>query len=97
MTPEILEKYLEMAKDRLNITFGHRDKDLERMIKESTASIRAWVGAVTFNPDSDDLVGILANEMLIDFVRYKWNGSGQYFRQEHIDSILTLQLEVAKQ
>jgi len=92
------DQYLIIVKDRLNITFGHKDDDVIRMISEGMASIRSWVGAITFalNPEHDDIVGILANELLLDLVRYKWNGSGQYFQQEHRSNILTLQLEVAK-
>jgi hypothetical protein len=91
-------QFLPMVKDRINVTFGHRDKDIERMITESMASIRSWTGSVDFNPEAEasDTIGILANEMLLDLVRYKWNGSGQYFMQEHRPAILTLQLEVAK-
>lgn len=91
-------QYLPMVKDRINVTFSHRDRDIERMIAEAMASIRAWVGQVDFNPEAEasDTIGILTNEMLLDYVRYKWNGSGQYFMQEHRPAILTLQLEVAK-
>lgn len=91
-------QFLPMVKDRLNVTFSHRDKDIERMIAEGIASIKSWVGEVVFNPEAEvsDTIGILANEMLLDLVRYKWNGSGQYFMQEHRSAILTLQLEVAK-
>lgn len=91
-------QYLPMAKERINVTFSHRDNDINRMIAESMASIRAWIGQVDFNPEAEesDTIGILANEMLLDYVRYKWNGSGQYFMQEHRSAILTLQLEVAK-
>lgn len=89
-------RYVEIAKDRLNITFGHKDDDLERMIKESMASIQSWVGVITFDPNGDDIISVLSNELLLNLVRYKWNGSGQYFQQEHRSEILTLQLEVAK-
>lgn len=89
-------QYLPIAKERLNITFGHKDNDLGRMIKESMASIQSWVGAITFDPDGDDIISVLSNELLLNLVRYKWNGSGQYFQQEHRSEILTLQLEVAK-
>lgn len=91
-------QYLPMAKDRINVTFSHRDNDIKRMITEAMVRIRAWVGQIDFDPEADvsDTIGILANEMLLDYVRYKWNGSGQYFMQEHRPAILTLQMEVAK-
>lgn len=91
-------QYIPIVKDRLNVTFSHRDNDIERMILESMASIRSWVGAIAFIPEPEptDTISILANEMLLDLVRYKWNGSGQYFLQEHTSSILSLQLEVAR-
>lgn len=93
-----LIQYVEVAKDRLNVTFGHKDSDIERMIIESMASIRKWVGPVVFNPDPkpEDYIAILVNDLLLNLVRYKWNGSGQYFIEEYRPDILSLQIEVAK-
>lgn len=81
---------LDKIKSNLKITWDTEDEELERMLKRGKALIEERTGtAIDFE---DDLV---AQSLLLDYVRYAYNNSVEYFEENFTREILALQLNEA--
>ena len=85
---------LRRVKQRLKVTYDESDEEIGYYIQEGKAFINARTDGVMFDLSSDDTVEVLAIGMLINYVRYAWNGTAMFFGTDYLQDILTLQLEV---
>ena len=86
----VTDELLESLKSELQITFSERDESLKKSLKRGMAFITSRVGDVEFNGDSE--VSLLANDLLINYCRYDWDGYRQVFAGDYKSDILNLQV-----
>lgn len=87
--------YLEMVKRYLRVTFDHSDEELRDLIEDGKAELKGAIyPGLEFNAIPDAPYDGRINALLKDYVRYAWNGSTQYFRQDYSRQILALSLEI---
>ena len=86
---------LRRVKQRLKVTYDESDEEIGYYIQDGKAFINARTDGVRFDLSSDDTVEVLAISMLMNYIRYAWNGTTMFFGTDYLSDILTLQLEVA--
>jgi len=85
----VTDELLKSLKSELQITFSERDESLKKSLKRGMAFITSRVGDVEFQKDSE--VSLLANDLLINYCRYDWDGYRQVFASDYKSDILNLQ------
>lgn len=86
---------LSQVKNRLNVTWGYDDYEIQNMIEEGKAYLESRCGSLSFSEINPTTVDRLAVKILKEYCRYAWNGSAAYFEADYRSDILNLQLEVA--
>ena len=84
------EKVLMKVKDYLHITWGEEDIAINDLILEAKQYLSEKAGtAIDFDKD------LVALGLLKDYCRYTRNFSKEYFEQNFIEQILSLQVKYA--
>lgn len=84
------DKLLTEVKSELQITFTERDDSLRKAIQRGMAFISSRVGPVKFVGDTE--TEIVANDLLMNYCRYYWDGYRQMFPIDYQSDILHLQI-----
>lgn len=83
---EITPRLLEDFKERMHISHGAEDGNLERHLRNSTAAIQRMVGKV------DIYTNYEAQELVFERARYAYNDSLEYFEDNFISELTALSL-----
>lgn len=86
------EELLKEVKSHLRITWSEEDDDISKLIKEAKQHLSEKVGAKI-----DYSIDLSARRLLKEYCRYVRNYSKEYFEQNFIDDIVSLQLKYASE
>jgi len=90
MKYDVSDELFHQVKSELQITFTERDDSLKKAIKRGMAFITSRAGPLSFTGDTE--TELVANDLLMNYCRYYWDGYRQMFPIDYQNDILTLQI-----
>lgn len=87
---EVTFDLIEEFKERLHISHGSEDVNLERLLSSSVAYVRRNCGKFDIQSDEDN--DLLAKELVFERSRYAYNDSLEFFEDNFLSAIQGLSL-----
>lgn len=84
---EVQKRFIEEARSYLHVSPDESDDNIERQIRFAYTEIVGWCGEFTLENNR-------GRGLVLEYVRFLYNGQGEYFRPSYSDSLASFSWEL---